>query len=194
MADRGHVEPADWADVTLGHIVQDKKDRMHTVVGVSPDGSKVKLNACRTGEEVILSRPSGAVNIYVPSESECKLLLLEELGARILRDIEDREHTIARSLLWRLDPVARTAKSLRDHMDMIHGEVYAEDQLYRHQKGVDLQKSAKARHDADGEKEGARLKKASLDMLAQMHDEMHADPHLHPMGFPHHHAKIGATS
>jgi len=181
---RGQVEPSDWSAIDVGHIVQDKKDRMHTVLDVSPDKTMIKLKAARTGEEVVMRRPAGEVNIYVPSEQECYGLLHADLGASYLRDIEHREHIVAKALLWRMDPIPNNPTALRDHIDMAH-QVYVNDVLGRYTSGAEQLKGI----DPEKKKKGARKKKASLEELRAAHDEFHSDPHLWPQAIVHHHAK-----
>jgi hypothetical protein len=173
---QGEVQPTTWGEVAVGHIVRDKKFRMHTVV--DERAGWLQLSAVRTGEVSTIRRPAPdtPVDIYVPSEQEC-LIALGSLGPRYLRDVEDREYTKTRSLMWRLDPVARSAKALRDHLDMIHGDVKVEDVVYAHNTAREKKDSPRA--------------KAKLQELVDLHDEMHADPHLWPQAFPHHHKKAG---
>lgn len=173
--ERGRLEEAVWGDVAIGHVVQDKKFCLHTVVD-EIDGW-VKLKAVRTDAVASLQRPAAGtpVKIYVPSDAECLSLLSKSLGAATLRDIEERERTLSKSLLWRLDPVGRNAKALRDHIDMIHGGTSVEHFLYETQ-------AATAKRDAP-------RKKAAIDDMVAVHEEMHRDAHLWPQGFPHHHAK-----
>ena len=192
LPERGQVEPFDWARVELGNIVRDKKDRMHTVLDVSPDGTKIKLQAVRTGEEVVMTRPAGPVDLYVPSQEECLLLLSQDLGARYLRMFEDREHTLSARGRFRMDPIPNSAQVLHNHLDMAHS-LPTNDVLYRFQKGADKIKEAGNKNDAEGKKAGAKLKKLSMEELRQAHDEAHADPDTWPMAIPHHHAQIGAA-
>lgn len=173
----GRVVPTTWGDVEIGNIVIDQKDRMHYVQ--KADSGWVQLKAVRTGEVAAVKRPlyTTAVRIYEPSEEECFAILNTELGAKFLmKDIEDREHTIARRLVWRMDPMKRDAKHLRDHLDMIHG-VNVDDVLRKHD-GTKVNPASRA------------TKKAKLDELAELHDLVHDDPHAWPQSFPHHHARI----
>jgi len=190
LPERGHIEPTDWAAVVVGNIVQDRKDHLHTVLDVSPDGTKLKLRSTHPVKEVIVTRPTGPVNLYVPSEEECLLLLNESLGARYLRDFEEREHTIAARGRFRMDPIAANAQNLRDHLWMAHG-IVVDDVLYRFKKAEERRKEAGERNQEDEKKEQAKKKKVSMDELREAHDECHADPHTWPMAIAHHHAKIG---
>lgn len=180
----GSVESTDWSAVEFGHIVQDKNDRMHTVIGVSPDKTMIRLKAARGGAEVMMRRPTGTVNIYVPSESEMVGLLNKVIGAGFLRDIEHREHMIAKALLWRMDPIPNSPTALRDHIDMAH-QVYVDDVLGRYNSGVEQMKGL----NPEKKKEGAKKKRASLEELRAAHDEFHSDLHLWPQAIVHHHAK-----
>jgi len=180
---RGAVRPATWGEVAVGDIVQDKKDRLHAVVRL--EGGQVWLLSAKL-EEVAMQVPPAdrPVNIYVPSEREAENIAHPHLGASYLRDIEHREHMVAKALLWRMDPIPNNATALRDHIDMAHG-VYVNDVLGRYNSGVEAQKGL----DPDKKKEGAKKKKASLEELRAAHDEFHSDFHLWPQNIVHHHAK-----
>jgi hypothetical protein len=169
--DRGHMEPSTWSEVGFGSIVRDPNDRLWSIIGDKQGWIKEKM--ILTGEERVRHKPTGNVEVYVPSETECRVLLDAELGARLLRDVEDREHTIKRARRFRTPPVARTVTALRDHIDWFHG-VNVDDVLRRH-VGTKANPSDKAR------------KKASLDELVIAHDEMHADPYMWPHVMAHHH-------
>jgi hypothetical protein len=169
--DRGQMEQTTWAEVTVGHIVRDANDRLWTILGDKTGWIKERM--VLTGEERVRHKPSGNVSIYVPSESECRDLLDAELGARILRLIEDREHTIHRAAMFRVDPVRRAVNPLRDHIDWFHGVNV--DDVWRRHNGTKANPSDKAR------------KKASLEELVEAHDEMHADPYMWPHRMAHHH-------
>jgi len=171
----GEIVGAYWGRIRLGHIVRDAKDRLHTVIAETEDGSWVRLQAVKDGTTASLRRPPAdkPVDIYVPSEEECLILLREDLGARLLRDIEEREHSIARALSWRVKPVANSALAQRDHIDMIHN--INVDDVLRKNKGTEVNPASKAQ------------KKASLEELRGLHDQAHEDPVLWPMRFPHTH-------
>lgn len=174
---RGRVIDTTWGEVEVGNVVIDKKDRMHYVQ--KADSGWVQLKAVLDGATAAVKRPlyTTTVRIYEPSEEEALTILETELGAKFLmRDIEQREHTIARQLLWRMDPMARNAKHLRDHLDLIHA-VNVDDVLRKHD-GTKVNPKNKSQ------------KQAALDELATVHDLVHDDPHAWPMAFPHHHARI----
>lgn len=189
LPEPGSIEPFDWSQVEVGHIVQDKKGHLHTVVDISPDGTKLRLRSTHPAKEVVVPRPAGPVMIYIPSDEEALQLVNAELGARYLRTFEEREHTIAARGRFRMDPMPNSVQALHNHLDMAHS-LPVNDVVYRFQKGVDQLKEAGQRNDADGKKVGAKLKKASLEELRQAHDEAHADPHTWPMAIPHHHAAV----
>lgn len=171
----GHIESATWRDIHIGHIVRDKKDRLWTVIDEKT--GFVKLQAVKDGVIRVQQKPAGEVDIYVPSEDECKDLLVEGLGASLLRIIEEREHSLARALNWRLEPLTgRGVVKLRDHITMIHGGVYVEDLLGRWQRAKEA---------------GDKVRqKDQVDQLLDAHATMHDDPHGYPMAYPHHHAAI----
>lgn len=169
----GKIEPSTWGEVTVGNVVQDKRARLHTVLNDA--AGWVQLKAVRAGEIVAVRRPppETPVNIYVPSEDECLVLLREDLGARLLFDIEERERSIAKALNWRVEPVANRAQALRDHLDMLHG-INVDDVLRKH-TGTKVNPAPKGQ------------KAASLKELRDLHDEAHSDFDLWPMAFPHIH-------
>lgn len=171
--DQGEMRQVTWGEVGLGNIVRDKVDRLHLVT--KEGAGWVQLEAVKDGATAAMRKPASINNvwIYVPSETECRILLDKELGARLLRQVEDREHTKARALTWRVEPVKRGVVSLRDHIDFLHG-VNVDDVLRRH-NGTAANPSNKER------------KKASLEELVMAHDEMHADPDLWPHAKAHHH-------
>jgi len=173
---RGHCETVTWGEVAVGHIIREADHRMHTVM--QDKRGWVQLKAALDESLKAVKRPAAdtPVEIYVPSEDECFQLLYAELGAFFLRDMEQREHTITRQLMWRLAPVSGSAKDLRDHIDLIHGGTYVENLLYSYQAGV--------------EKKDPPRKRAAIAELRKVHDELHSDPHMWPMAFPHHHAAI----
>jgi hypothetical protein len=169
--DRGQMEETVWRDVGIGNIVRDPDDRLWTILDEKTGW--IKEQSVQTGETRVRIKPAGEVWIYVPSESEARDLLDKELGARILRGIEDREHTIHRAAMFRVDPVKRAVNPLRDHIDWFHGVNV--DDVWRRHNGTKANPSDKER------------KKASLDELVQAHDEFHADPDLWPHRMAHHH-------
>lgn len=171
---RGQIEPTTWREVHVGNIVRDKKDRFWTVV--DEQTGWVKLQAAKDGDIKSMPKPAGEVDIYVPSEFECLTWLREELGARGLREIEEREHTVARQLNWRLEPLPRSAVKIRDHIYMVHGSVYVDDLLGRFQRAKETGDKVRA--------------KVQLDTLVEAHATMHEDPGTYPMAYPHHHAPI----
>lgn len=183
--ERGRVEPTTWGEVGIGSIVRDKRDRFHTVV--DEKAGWLQLSAVRTGEITAVRRPAPdvPVDIYVPSEDEALRLLHAELGAFFLRDIEDREHTVARTLRWRMDPMPPNATLLRDHLDMIH-QINVNDVLRRHVKALEDRKAGKTK---EAKKEAALRAEAAISELFAAHDEAHSDPQLWPMAFPHYHQK-----
>lgn len=167
------IETTTWGRVEVGHIVRDKNDRIHTVV--DERGNWLRLVACRTGADSTVIRPPGdqAVDIYVPTEEEAIDLLSADLGARYLRMIEDREHTIARASRWKMEVLPRKAIAIRDHLDMIH-QVNVDD-VVRKWRGTEANPAKPAQ------------KKAALDELVRAHEEVHADPTTWPQSFPHIH-------
>lgn len=174
--DIGRMESTTWGGVMVGHIVRDQRDRLHTVVVAGPAIVEM-IDAQGSRASIRRPLPERPVDIYVPSETERLQLLHQELGARILRDIEEREHTVARTLTWRLDPIARRLVVLRDHLDWMHG-VNVDDVL---RKGTGTKINP-----AD-----AKAKKVSVEELCRLHDETHERPDLWPHSFVHYHAKIG---
>lgn len=173
LREPGAMQTITWGELKVGHIMRDERDLMHTVV--NDLRGWVQLKSVRTGELSPRRRPAPdtPVDIYVPSEEECLVLLREDLGARMLRDVERREHTIARRLNWRLEPVANNAKALRDHLDMIHA-VNVDDVLRKH-SGTPVNPAPKGQ------------KAAALAELRRLHDLTHEDPETWPMVFPHIH-------
>lgn len=169
----GQIEPSTWGEVGIGNIVRDKRGRLHTIVNDA--AGWVQLKSVRVGEVVAVRRPAPEtpVDIYVPSEEECLVLLREDLGARMLFDIEERERSIAKALTWRVEPVANRAQALRDHLDMLHG--INVDDVLRKNKGTEANPAPK----------GQRA--AALKELRDLHDEAHSDHDLWPMAFPHVH-------
>lgn len=178
----GAIETTTWGQVGIGSIVRDKRGRLHTIIA-EVEGW-LRLRSAHPVTDTSVRRPAddGPVDIYVPSESEATALLNEALGARHLKDIEGREFTIARRLNWRLEPVARKAKDLRDHIDMIHA-VNVDDVLRKH-KGTEVNPSNPGR------------RKAAIDELVEAHETMHDNPGDWPHAFPHMHTleKIGDPS
>lgn len=168
----GAMQEVDWADVGLGSIVRGKGDRMHTIT--REEQGWIELTAVKDGQRAVIKKPtSGTIGAYVPSEEEALILLNKELGARLLRDIEEREHTIARALNWRMEPVPRNARVLQNHLDMIHA-IKVDDVLRRWQ-GTEANPATK------------QTRAQKLDELAKLHDQAHADPDLWPHAFPHVH-------
>lgn len=174
MAEVGRVVDLTWGEVKVGDTVLDKTGRMH-IVQVETRDEVLLLSAHPVGE-VWINRPSAerAVQVYRPSEQEALVLLQDELGARLLRDIEEREHTLARRAHFRVDPIKRTATALRDHISWLHG--FNVDDVWRKHAGTDANPSDKER------------KKASIEELCQAHDEAHERPDIWPHDIPHHHA------
>lgn len=180
----GTMERTTWGDVEVGHIVRDKNDRLWTVIE-QKDGWLLiqRENDAHVLETVGIpkfDRLEDEAWIYVPSDEEARDLAGAVLGGRLLRMVEEREHTLARALNWRVDPVPRKAVKLRDHIDWLHG-VNVDDVLRRHD-GTDANPSNPER------------KKASVEELCRAHDEMHADPDAWPHHYAHHHASLGGTS
>jgi hypothetical protein len=156
--------------------VVDKKGRLHTVTAIHPAGALFELESAHPVKRTVVEPGGGPVDTYVPSEEEALILLQDELGARLLFDIQDRERTLAGRAQFRVDPVKRTAVKLRDHIDWLHG-VNVDDVLRRHQ-GTDVNPST------------PKAKRASVEELAQAHDEMHDRPDIWPHSLPHHHARL----
>jgi hypothetical protein len=176
------MQPTTWGAVDEGAIVRDKNDHLWIVGPTSYDEVKeyvLLTPAHGRGEPVLTTRPPGdrPVDTYVATEEEAVLLVEKELGGRILRDIEEREHTIARALNWRVDPVKRSLVALRDHIDWLHG--FSVDDVLRKGTGTKINPATPAK------------KRASIEELCEAHDEAHARPDLWPHVMPHHHAKIG---
>ena len=168
----GHVEEVPWSDVGLGTIVRGKGDRMHTIT--REEKGWIELKAVKDQQRAVIKKPTtGTVWAYDPSEDEALVLLNDHLGARLLRDIEDREHSIARALNWRMEPVPRRAQVLQNHLDMIHA-IKVDDVLRRW-------------HGTEANPATRQTRAQKLDELAKLHDEAHADPDLWPMAFPHVH-------
>lgn len=178
----GHMEQIPWPHVDIGHVVRLDKDRMWTVTDRKQGW--IKRRAVKDGEIVVEKQPtSGMADIYVPSEDECVILLHDELGARLLRDIEEREHSIARALTWRMEPLASTPLDLRDHLDMIHN-IPVDDVYRRAGGGTEAERKDKSKAGT------AARRQRKIDALAEMrslHDQAHDDPALWPMRFPHVH-------
>lgn len=174
----GEIQSTTWREVGVGNIVRTPDLHMHSVVQ-EKQGWLLLERLGRKGEGLETTpipkhkQLDEPVEIYVPSEEECLNLLEKELGARMLREIEDREQTLSRRLNWRVEPVAASAKAMQTHIDMIHG-VNVDDVLRKWQ-GTDVNPASKEQ------------KRKSLAELRQAHDEMHADPDLWPMPFPHIH-------
>lgn len=164
-----------WGDIDIGHIVADQTGRLHTVIDRRDQW--LRLESAHPVKHASLPRPPAdrPVRIYVPSQEECLALLQKELGVRLLRDIEEREHTIARSARFRMDPVPADINELQNHIDMAHG-VNVNDVANR---GRNTKVTRKTKTE----------KEAALAELRQAHDEMHADPHIWPQAIAHHHAK-----
>jgi hypothetical protein len=165
------IEPTTWGKVELGQIVRDKKDRLWWVLD-SHDG-QVLLDNGR--EQVRVDRPAAdhPVAIFEPTEAEAINLAIQELGARYLKQIEEREHDAARRHTWRLEPVARVATQIRDHLDMIH-QVPVDDVLRRWQ-GTKANPASK------------KTRKEALDELAEAHQYVHDHPEDFPSPMPHVH-------
>lgn len=170
----GKMQPTTWGEIELGHIVRDQKDRLHTVIADDSDVT-VTLRSAHPAKEVVMRRPPAdrPVDIYVPSEEEALTLLGEVLGTRILRDIEEREHSIARALTMRLEPVPNKAQFLQNHLDMLHA--INVDDVLRKNKGTEANPASR------------KTKADTLAELRDLHDEAHADPGLWPMAFTHVH-------
>lgn len=168
----GQVEEVPWSDVGVGTIVRGKGDRMHTIT--REEQGWIELKAVKDQQRAVIKKPTtGAVWAYVPSEDEALVLLNEHLGARLLRDIEDREHSIARALNWRMEPLPRKALVLQNHLDMIHA--IKVDDVLRRWKGTDANPATR------------QTRAQKLDELVRLHEEAHTDHELWPMAFPHVH-------
>ncbi len=171
---QGKMEPTTWGAIELGHIVQDQKGHLHTVIDDSSE-STVTLRSAHPAKDVVMRRPAAdrAVNIYVPSEEEALQLLSDILGTRVLLEIEEREHSIARALTMRLEPVPNKANFLQNHLDMLHG-INVDDVLRKH-RGTEANPASK------------KTRADTLAELRNLHDEAHADPDLWPMSYAHVH-------
>ena len=181
VPEHGNITPVPWGEVTVGHIVRDQNDRLWTVLR---DEQGWILIESHTGERKPMRKPDAARQawIYVPSEQECINLLTAELGARVLREIEARERTLAKIPHFRYDPVERTAVSLKDHMSWMHN-AELNDQLNEYNR---------VKKTRPGTPEGKAEKKQRLEEIIQelcdAHDDMHANPTVWPMSLPHHHS------
>lgn len=180
--ERGHMQPNIWRDVGLGNVVRDKNGRLHTIV--EDEGGYVTLAPAHGwGTRVSIPRPPDDrdVQVYVPSEQEALNLLHAELGARVLREIEEREHTIARASSWKLEPCEPNVNALRDHIDMIHGRnPHVGTLLSRYNPST--KPTTK-----EGRAELKEKRKQILQEMLDIHVELHQDPHIWPMAFPHTH-------
>ena len=179
---RGAMQPSTWGEVGVGNVVRDKNGHLHTVTGDT--GWYVVLTPAHgRGEPVEIRRPDDdrQVDIYVPSEQEALNLLAEELGARVLRDIEEREATIARASSWKLEPCAANPQALRDHMDMVHGQTRHTDTLLS-RYNPSTKPTTK-----EGRAELKAKRAAILQEMLDIHVELHQDSHIWPMAFPHTH-------
>lgn len=181
--ERGAMQSSTWGEVGFGSIVQDKNGHLHRIT--EDDGRMVKLVAAhgRQPVAVFIQRPAvdREVLVYVPSEQEAINLLHEELGARVLREIEEREHTIRRASSWELEPCEPNVNALRDHIDMIHGRNPHVGTLLSRYNPSTKPTTKKGR---------AELKEKRKQILQEMldiHVELHQDPHIWPMAFPHTH-------
>lgn len=177
---RGSVEPTTWGAVGVGDIVVREDDFMFTIEAEKTGWLKA-VSPRRDVEPWVFRRPVAheVARVYVPTEEEAVELLGEILGARRLRDIERREHTLARALTWHMEPIAANAKTLRDHLDMIH-EVKVDDVLRKYEYSPVGEKP----------KEKTARRKSALAELQEAHDVVHADPHNWPSHLPHYHAPI----
>lgn len=180
--ERGGMQPSTWHDVEVGNVVRDRNGRLHTVSAI--DSQYVTLTPAHgRGEPVTIVRPPDEreVEIYVPSEQEAINLLHEELGARVLRDIEEREHTIRRASSWKLEPCEPNVNALRDHIDMIHERnPHVGTLLSRYNPST--KPTTK-----EGRAELKEKRKQILQEMLDIHVELHQDPHIWPMAFPHTH-------
>ena len=169
----GAIEQITWGQVAVGHILRLDGDRFHTVM--QDKQGWVQLKSVHLENLWPMRRPDPAepVDIYVPSEDEALALLHERVGAMILRDIESREHSIARALQWQMEPIANTAAALRDHLDWMHG--INVDDVLRHHAGTKVNPVPKGQ------------KAAKLQELRGLHDEAHEDPDTWPMSRAHSH-------
>ena len=174
FSERGHVEMIPWDEVLVGHILRRNDGELWTVT----DQKNGWALLARNGETIGIpqfQRGTQLVASYVPSEGEALDLLHRDLGARILKQIEETQRTLSKAAEFRVDPIARKATALRDHIDWLHG-VNVDDVLRRH-NGTPTSPASK------------ETKKASVQELCDAHDEMHERPDLWPHSLPHHHAK-----
>lgn len=165
------IDETTWLTVEIGDIVRDKKDRLWWI-RAAKDGELLLDNGRETRR---MERPPAdhPVSIYEPTEAEAINLAISDLGGRYLKMIEEREHDIARRLTWLMEPPARTARSIRDHLDMVHA-VPVDDVLRRWQ-GTEVNPSTK------------QTKAAALAELVEAHDYVHENPDQFPCPFPHVH-------
>lgn len=172
----GHVVEVTWGEVKVGDTVLDKTDRMHFIE--REDQQHLRLLSAHPSKESWMIRPPDdrPVRVYRPSEEEALILLQDELGARLLRDIEEREHTLARRLNIRVEPTPRRVQALRDHLLMLHA--INVDDVQRQHKGTEANPST------------PKVRKAKIDELCALHDEAHDDPDTWPHAIPHYHEEI----
>jgi hypothetical protein len=171
------IQHKTWKDIQLGDIVQDKNGNLHAVTTLDDDTVTLLSTKLTVFQMERRLRGTQIVAVYIPTEGEAADLAHHDLGERMLRQIEERERTIARAALFRVDPIPRKAVALRDHIDWLHG-VNVDDVLRRH-NGTPVNPASK---DA---------KKLAVEELCEAHDEMHARPDLWPHSLPHHHKRIG---
>lgn len=166
-----------WGEVEIGDIVRDKEDHLWWVRGAwptnHPEGRLGILVDNGTKKIEVYPLPATPVDIYVPTEAEAANLVIAELGGRVLKMIEEREHTIARAQTWRLQPLPAVATAIRDHLDMIH-QVPVDDVLRRWQGTVANPATKKTRAEALAE-------------LREAHEWAHEHPDQFPQSFPHVH-------
>jgi hypothetical protein len=167
------IETRKWGPVEIGDIVRDKKDHLWWVREYRIIENDLLLDNGR--EQVRMNRPPAdwPVDVYVPTEAEAVNLAIEALGGRMLKQIEEREHDLARRHTWRLEPVARRPAVIRDHLDMIH-QVPVDDVLRRWQ-GTAVNPASK------------QTRKQALDELVEAHQYVHDHPEDFPSPLPHVH-------
>ncbi len=178
---QGNITPKSWGEVTVGHVVRDQNDQLWTVLR---DEQGWVLLERHTGERRSMRKPDAARTawVYVPSDEEALLCLEQYLGARVLRDIEARERTLAKIPHFRYDPVPRDVVSLKDHLSWMHA-VELQDQLNAWNRVKKRQASKKSER-AEKKAELAAI----LQEMCDAHDEFHEHPATWPMSLPHHHA------
>lgn len=158
------VRDTTWAEVAVGHIMQDPKQRHWLVVDERPDANGypwLLIQGKYLKRMSVPRRPAEMpVRIVVPPHDKLVEILKGSLGAHVVTHLDERTLPF-RAMRWRMEPLPRTgarAKDrIRDHIDM-HHSVYVNDD-WKNKKATDLW---------------------------QAHEEMHE---LSEMTTPHHHGQ-----